>query len=46
MPCNGYVPCQPNHLSPGHLAERIDGAMPCHDYKGSDEKLGDIVTLT
>ena len=37
MPCNGYVPCQPKHLSPDHLAERIDGAMPCHDYKGSDE---------
>lgn len=34
MPCNGYVPCQPEHLSPDHLAERIDGAMPCHNYKG------------
>ena len=41
MPCNGYVPCQPAHLRPDLLAERIDGAMPCHDYKG--ERYLDIV---
>ena len=33
MPCNGYVPCQPEFLSAENLADRIDGAMPCHDYK-------------
>ena len=35
MPCNGYVPCQPAHLSPDLLAERMEGAMPCHDYRGN-----------
>lgn len=39
MPCNGYVPCQPEHLSPDLLAERIDGAMPCHNYKGKERLL-------
>jgi len=33
-PCNGYVPCQPRHLSPVQLEERIADAMPCHDYMG------------
>ena len=34
MPCNGYVPCQPEQLRPDLLAERMEGAMPCHNYKG------------
>jgi len=37
MACNGYVPCQPVHLSPENLAERIEGAMPCHNYKGKGD---------
>lgn len=37
MPCNGYVPCQPAHLSPENLAERLDEALPCHDYQGKGE---------
>ena len=37
MPCNGYVPCQPEFLSAENLADRIDGAMPCHDYKDKGE---------
>ena len=36
MPCNGYVPCQPEQLRPDLLAERMEGAMPCHNYKGGD----------
>ena len=24
---------QPEHLSPENLEERLDGAMPCHNYK-------------
>ena len=32
MGCNGYVPCQPEQLRPDLLAERIEGAMPCHNY--------------
>ena len=38
MGCNGYVPCQPKQLRPDLLAERIDGAMPCHNYKGQTNK--------
>ena len=34
MPCNGYVPCQPEQLRPDLLEERMEGAMPCHNYKG------------
>ena len=37
MPCNGYVPCQPEFLSAENLADRIDGSMPCHDYKDKGE---------
>merc|ERR1739848_483712 len=37
LPCNGYVPCQPYHMSPEHKAERLEDAMPCHDYKGFGE---------
>ena len=33
MPCNGYVPCQPDHLDRERQRERIEGAMPCHDYQ-------------
>jgi len=32
IPCNGHVPCQPAHLSPENLAERMENAEPCHDY--------------
>ena len=34
MPCNGYVPCQPAPLDSEAQEERIEGAMPCHNYKG------------
>ena len=34
MPCNGYVPCQPAHLDSEAQEERIEGAMPCHNYQG------------
>jgi len=34
MGCNGYVPCQPEHMSPEERAERLKDAMPCHNYKG------------
>ena len=33
IPCNGYVPCQPDYLPAEKLSERLDGAMPCHNYK-------------
>ena len=33
MPCNGYVPCQPDYLPAEKLSERMEGAMPCHNYK-------------
>eukprot|EP00090_Calanus_glacialis_P010145 TRINITY_DN18541_c0_g1_i4.p1 TRINITY_DN18541_c0_g1~~TRINITY_DN18541_c0_g1_i4.p1 ORF type:complete len:146 (-),score=48.34 TRINITY_DN18541_c0_g1_i4:472-909(-) len=33
IPCNGYVPCQPEYLPADKLEERLDGAMPCHNYK-------------
>jgi len=33
LPCNGYVPCQPEHLPKEYLEERLEGAMPCHNYK-------------
>jgi len=36
MPCNGYVPCQPVYLPLEKLQERLDGAMPCHNYKGQE----------
>ena len=32
MPCNGYVPCQPAHLDREKQEERLEGAMPCHNY--------------
>ena len=38
MGCNGYVPCQPEHLRPDLLAERIEGAMPCHNYNDEGEQ--------
>ena len=28
MPCNGYVPCQPDSLPPWKNALRLEGAMP------------------
>merc|ERR1712029_88233 len=34
IPCNGNVPCQIWHLPPHINAERIEGAMPCHNYQG------------
>ncbi|XP_023348417.1 uncharacterized protein LOC111717141 [Eurytemora carolleeae] len=34
LPCNGYVPCQPDHLSKKDLEERMKDALPCHDYNG------------
>ena len=37
VPCNGYVPCQPEYLSESNLAERLDGAMPCHNYNGKGD---------
>ena len=37
MPCNGYVPCQPHHLRPDLLQERIEAAMPCHNYRDNGE---------
>lgn len=37
MPCNGYVPCQPVYLPIEKLEERMDGAMPCHNYKGQGD---------
>ena len=37
MPCNGYVPCQPEQLRPDLLSERIEGAMPCHNYRDKGE---------
>lgn len=37
MGCNGHVPCQPVYLSPENLKERMDGAMPCHNYKGEGD---------
>jgi len=33
IPCNGYVPCQPEYLPSEKLAERLDGAKPCHNYQ-------------
>jgi len=33
IPCNGYVPCQPVYLHEDKLEERLDGAMPCHNYQ-------------
>ena len=33
MPCNGYVPCQPDHLDSQRQRQRIEGAMPCHNYQ-------------
>ena len=38
MGCNGYVPCQPEQLRPDLLAERIEGAMPCHNYNDQGEQ--------
>jgi len=32
LPCNGFVPCQPDQLSPRQLAERLEDAEPCHNY--------------
>jgi len=37
LPCNGYVPCQPGHLSPHELEERVRDAMPCHDFMDRGE---------
>jgi len=37
VPCNGYVPCQPHYLHPDNLAERLEGAMPCHNYQGKGD---------
>jgi len=34
LPCNGFVPCQPEQLSPSQLKERLEDAMPCHNYRG------------
>ena len=28
MPCNGFVPCQPDSLPPWKNALRLEGAMP------------------
>ena len=28
MPCNGYVPCQPDSLPPWKNALRLEGSMP------------------
>ena len=47
MGCNGYVPCQPQQLRPDLLAERMEGAMPCHNYKGEASQLTELgVTLS
>ena len=35
LPCNGFVPCQPEQLSPAQLEERLDDAEPCHNYRGN-----------
>lgn len=32
IPCNGYVPCMTDQMSPQMVEERMDGADPCHDY--------------
>ena len=45
MPCNGYVPCQPEQLRPDLLAERMEGAMPCHNYKGGDMDTDSVDTM-
>jgi len=37
IPCNGYVPCQPVYLPVDKLEERLDGAMPCHNYRGQGD---------
>eukprot|EP00090_Calanus_glacialis_P007706 TRINITY_DN16151_c1_g1_i1.p1 TRINITY_DN16151_c1_g1~~TRINITY_DN16151_c1_g1_i1.p1 ORF type:complete len:146 (-),score=34.59 TRINITY_DN16151_c1_g1_i1:78-515(-) len=37
LPCNGYVPCQPEYLSEENKAERLDGAMPCHNHNGEGD---------
>lgn len=37
LPCNGYVPCQPEYLSEEHKDERMEGAMPCHGYQGKGD---------
>merc|ERR1711913_177573 len=33
IPCNGYVPCKTDQMSPSMVDERMEGADPCHDYK-------------
>lgn len=37
LPCNGYVPCQPEHLPEKYLKERLEDAMPCHNYNGKGD---------
>merc|ERR1711983_473421 len=32
IPCNGYVPCMTDQMSPQMVEERMEGADPCHDY--------------
>lgn len=34
LPCNGFVPCQPVQQAPWQLAERLEEAEPCHNYRG------------
>jgi len=34
IPCNGYVPCQPAYLPEEKLKDRLEKAMPCHNYNG------------
>ena len=36
--CELILDIQPVHLRPDLRAERIEGAMPCHNYKGKGEK--------
>ena len=45
IPCNGHVPCQIWHLAPELNQERIEGAMPCHNYQGGGRQ-GYYVTIT
>ena len=45
IPCNGHVPCQIWHLAPELNQERIEGAMPCHNYQGGWRQ-GYYVTIT
>ena len=45
IPCNGHVPCQIWHLAPELNQERIEGAMPCHNYQGGWRQ-GYCVTIT